>query len=590
MDKSNHHNQPADTNKITEGTNGLSRRKWLERVSVPALATIGASFIGSHAVAETKKEKELPADNMLGARTYNVREFGAKGDGVTLDTAAVQAAIDACNRDNGGTVLIPAGDFIVGTLELKSNVTLHLSTKGRLLGSKRREDYQNGKGVPSGNGNVVFLFAVNAENLTIEGRGTVDGNGAAFFNGKGDNTGPGQDSSQGNFDRPHLAIFYKCNNMVLRDTFFTNSAYHCFRILQCKQVNIDGVRIYNRVNKNNDGFHFNNSQYVHISNCDVQCQDDACALFGSNQFVTVTNCSFSTRWSIFRFGSGEAQNIAISNCLIYDTYGCPIKIGAGGRSYIENLTFSNIIMKNVTGPIGIGFSGGGNRSTSNNNANAANNTPPPKAFVRNLVFNGIRATVRHEPIDHPDIPFDVKINAGEQFSCITLNAMGENYIENVSFTDVHVTYVGGGTAELAAKKKIPEVSAEYFGVWKEAPFGPPAYGMYARNVKGLTLQNVRFDVQNPDLRPAIVFDNVQDALVNGLSAQGNPNAESLLRFTGVQDVLLTASRVLTPAAVFMRVEGVTSQGIMIDGGDLRKASKPLALENGATKQAVKLRV
>ena len=151
------------------------------------------------------------------------------------------------------------------------------------------------------------------------------------------------------------------------DTFFTASAYHCFRILGCKQVYIDGVRIYNRVNRNNDGFHFNNSEYVHVINCDVQCQDDACALFGSNKFVTITNCSFSTRWSIFRFGGGASQNIAITNCLIYETYGCPIKISAG-RASIENFTFSNIIMRNVTGPIGIGFSGPSNNNSNNNSS------------------------------------------------------------------------------------------------------------------------------------------------------------------------------------------------------------------------------
>jgi hypothetical protein len=345
-------------------------------------------------------------------------------------------------------------------------------------------------------------------------------------------------------------------------------------------VNIDGVRIYNRVNRNNDGFHFNNSKYVHISNCDVQCQDDACALFGSNQFVTITNCSFSTRWSIFRFGGGESKHITVSNCLIYDTYGCPIKISAG-RAQIENFTFSNIVMKNVTGPIGIGFSG-----ASNNNANAAPNTPKP--YIRNIVFNGIRATVVPKPVNHPDIHFDVKPFDGEQNSCITLNAMGDHYLENISFTDVHVVYAGGGTAEQAAKRDIPKVAAEYFGVWGTAPGGPPCYGLYARNVKGLTLQNVRFEYEQPDARPAMVFDNVQDAAVTGFSAQGSAGVE-LLRFINTKDVLLTASRLLTPAALFLRVEGASSEGILVDGGDMRKAAMRVAFANGAVENAIKFR-
>src|SRR6516162_9426964 len=138
----------------------------------------------------------------LGARIYNVRTFGAKGDGTTLDTAAVQAAIDTCARDRGGMVLIPAGDFVVGTVELKSNVTLHLTAAGKLLGSDKPGDYSAGKGVPPGNANVVLLYAVDAENITIEGPGAIDGHGDKFYTGKGDNTGPGGNRAEGYTQRP----------------------------------------------------------------------------------------------------------------------------------------------------------------------------------------------------------------------------------------------------------------------------------------------------------------------------------------------------------------------------------------------------
>jgi len=561
-----------------EETNSLSRRQWLGKFTVPAVA-VGATMIGLDANASpADHEKE---NKLGGAAIYNVRDFGAKGDGKTLDTKAIQSAIDRCFSEKGGTVLIPAGEFLSGTLELRSNVSLHIAAAGKLLGSPKREDYTAGKRVPPGNGNIVFLYAVNAENVSIEGKGTVDGNGLAFYNGKGDNTGPGQNGVGGNFDRPHLFIFYQSNNLTLQNTFFKASAYHCIRILKCKQVKIDGIKIYNRVNKNNDGFHFNDCEYVHVMNCDVQCQDDACALFGSNKFVTITNCSFSTRWSIFRFGGGESQNIAVTNCLIYDTYGCPIKISAG-RASIENFTFSNIIMRNVTGPIGIGFSGPSNNNSNNNEQNTT------KPFIRNIVFNAIRATVVSVPVNHPDIHFGISVREGEKNSCITLNAMGDYYLENISFTDVHVKYGGGGTAEQAAKV-VPNEAAEYFGVWNYAPGGPPAYGMYARNVKGLTLQNVRFEYEEPDARPAIIFDNVQDASVNGLSAKGNSGNE-LLRFISSKDILLSATKVLTHAKTFLKVEGATSEGIVVDGGDLRKATQPVVFENGATKESAKFRV
>jgi hypothetical protein len=238
-------------------------------------------------------------------------------------------------------------------------------------------------------------------------------------------------------------------------------------------------------------------------------------------------------------------------------------------------------MKNVTGPIGIGFSG-----VSNSN----NPTPNPiKPFIRNVVFNGIRASVVEKPVNHPDIAWDVNGREGEKNSCITLNAMGEYYLENISFTDVHVKYAGGGTAEQAAKRDVPKVAAEYFGVWDPAPGGPPAYGMYARNVKGLTLHNVRFEYENNDVRPAVIFDNVEYVSVTGLSIQGNPATEAI-RLINSKDVLLTACRLLSPAASFLSIEGASTGGITVDGGDLRKAAKPLVFQYGGQEQGVKLRV
>ncbi|MBC9933259.1 glycoside hydrolase family 28 protein [Chitinophaga qingshengii] len=535
-------------NDPTSNASGLTRRAWLQKVSMPALAVAGASTLPTVAQAASAHSKgDQPG-------LFNIRHYGARGDGSTNDTQAVQRTIDACHQQRGGIVLVPAGDYLCGTLELKSNVTLHLAVSGRLLGSPRREDYQAPAAIPPGNGNVVFIYAANADNISIEGPGTIDGDGIHFNNGKGDNTGPGGSIKTGNFDRPHLVIFYRCRHIRIEDSFFTRSAYHCFRILECQQINIHGIRIYNRVNRNNDGFHFNSSQYIHISDCDVACQDDGCALFGSNQFVTVNNCTFSTRWSIFRFGAGEAKNITVSNCIIYDTYGCPIKIGAG-KSRIENLLFSNIVMEHVTGPIGIGFNAGDNNDT----------------FVRNISFHHIRASLVPKPVNHPDIPFDVKPFDGEQNSCITLNGVGNSYLEDISFNDVQVIAAGGGTAAQAAKE-VPAVSAEYFGVWGTAPVGAVAYGLYARNVKGLTLQHVRLTYRETDVRPAVVLDHVSDAAILSLSIQGHPEATAL-RFINCRDILCTATRLLSPAAVFLQAEGDQCSNIIIEGGDHHKAKQ-----------------
>src|SRR4051812_34607739 len=110
-------------------TSPLSRREWLERVSGPAaMGSLGTAAFVSSAVAASGSSAPTSTGQptLLGARTYNVRDFGAKGDGATIDTKAVQAAFDACHAESGGVVLVPAGDFVVGTLQLKSNITLHL--------------------------------------------------------------------------------------------------------------------------------------------------------------------------------------------------------------------------------------------------------------------------------------------------------------------------------------------------------------------------------------------------------------------------------------------------------------------------------
>src|SRR5215510_8445416 len=115
----------------------VSRRSLVKRMSVASLT----SGLLAAAPAET-------AASTLGTRVYNITDFGAKGDGKTLDTAALQAAIDACNKDQGGTVLVPAGVFVIGTVEIKSNVTLHIAAHGKLLGSAEGKQYHAVDAIP----------------------------------------------------------------------------------------------------------------------------------------------------------------------------------------------------------------------------------------------------------------------------------------------------------------------------------------------------------------------------------------------------------------------------------------------------------
>lgn len=599
----------------TTEQNSLSRRKWLATAST-VVASAGSGLLVANAKAATPEK--IISSGSPGAQIYDIRDFGAKGDGVTLDTKALQSAIDACSKDQGGTVLVPAGTFVIGTTELKSNVTLHIAAQGILLGSVHGPDYFAADAIPLHgdstleDGNTGLLFAVNAENVTVEGPGMIDGRGSQFHGPKrGDPSPAGISGSH----RPYHLMFYQCKHLRIRDIFLKDCAFHSMRIVQCSYAWFSGIHLRSRVISNNDGFHFISCEYMHVSNCDIQCQDDACALFGSCKFVTVTDCTFSTRWSVFRFGGGVAENITVSNCIMDVVFGCPIKLRGGANSRFENMSFSNLTMNHVTGPISIGLGARRRRSEipasgqtnavtgaiSGANTNALSNTstnnfpggfapePTPEdlaqatGIIRNISFSGIRAMVV-KPFPLPESEWTSNYNPGEVFSCIGLNAVGAGWLENISFDDIHITFPGGGTAEQAAVRDVPKAIGEYYaaGVF-------PAYALYARQVRGLTLNNVRFEMAAPDLRPAIVFDHVSDASVNGLSVQGDKDAESVLRFIESQDVLLSATKLLKPASIFLQVEGAANAGITLDGGDISKAAAPLAFKNGASEKAVKLR-
>jgi polygalacturonase len=229
---------------------GASRRGAIGLVSTAALAA------SSPAAELSQAPQPCAQDADLGARVYNVRNFGAKGDGWSLDTAAFQSALDSCTKERGGTVLVPAGEFVIGSIELKSNVTLHLAAAAQVLGSTDIADYRS-----RGTGRrptFTLIYAADAENVSIEGKGVIDGQGKEYQKGARDDG----DAIQGR-PRPHLMEFVKCRRLSFRDISLLNSAYWSTRITECSFVQVDGVRIYTRVNFNNDGVHRHELHFQH---------------------------------------------------------------------------------------------------------------------------------------------------------------------------------------------------------------------------------------------------------------------------------------------------------------------------------------
>ncbi|HZQ43503.1 MAG TPA: glycosyl hydrolase family 28 protein [Acidobacteriaceae bacterium] len=568
----------------------LTRRQWLGN------APAGAIALGLLGTKSLEAQPTHASGNDLGARVYNIRDFGAKGDGKTMDTAALQAAIDACTRDGGGTVLVPAGTFQIGATELKSNVTLHIAAGATLLGSADGKQYHAVDAIPLHgdttlvDGNWALLFAVHAKNVTIEGPGMINGQGNEFHSPV---RGQAPPSGIGGSKRPYHVLVYQCEGLTIRNLDLIDCAYHSIRVIESQRVHMDTLYIHNRVNGNNDGFHFISAKFVTISNCIVLSQDDACALFGSCQNVTVTNSFFSTRWSVFRFGGGDVRNIAVSNCILHQVYGCPIKFQGNLGSTYENLSFSNIVLDDVTGPIHVGVGPRPPRRTPPGappaavkddmmQAHEGESTTP--AVLRNVSFSNIHGNVTTNPGQIDEAKVTSNANEGEKRSAIVFNCVGGATMENVSMSDIHLTFGGGGTAEDAARRELPEFAGEYFML------GPiPAYGIYARGVRGLTLQNIRLQTATADLRPAVIFDHVTDAALSGLSVTADPGAESALRFMSSKQVLVTAPRLLSETKVFLSLEGAGNERIIIDGGDISSAAQQIVVRDGASKEAVKLR-
>jgi len=226
--------------------------------------------------------------------TYNILDFGANADGKTLTTASIQKTIDACNANGGGMVSVPKGDFLVGTLNLKSNVDFHLETGARLIATLDLTQYQIHNTQPAG----VF-YTEQAHNVSITGNGTIFGQGMKMmYTDSAKRIGNKELTRQkDNFrklssgvgdgpfypkDRYHqMIIFSECTKLTLKDFTVIDAPYWTFLIVHCEDVLVDGLRIDNNlVIPNSDGLDVISCSNVTIANCNFSCGDDAIVLAG----------------------------------------------------------------------------------------------------------------------------------------------------------------------------------------------------------------------------------------------------------------------------------------------------------------------
>jgi len=437
---------------------------------------------------------------------YDVRDYGAKADGKTLSTESIQKAIDECSKAGGGTVYLPPGTFLSGTIYFKTGVTLKLAAGCTLLGSAELKDYP--PTVPAFRSytdnytDKSLIYGENVERIGIVGDGIIDGQGASF-------KGPYK-------VRPYMIRFIECRNVTVKDVTIKNSPMWVQHYLACDDVRIAGVTVRSLVNANNDGIDIDSCRRVVISDCNIESGDDAIVLKSTSARVctdvVITNCVLSTRCNALKMGTesnGGFQNIAISNCVIYNTRlaGVALEIVDGGT--MDRVVVSNITMNGVGAPIFVRL---GNRARPFKEGMET----PGIGAMRNITISNIEAT-------------------GANPTGCAISGLPEAALENVTLSNVRLSFEGGGTKADAARA-IPEKPTDYP---EYAMFGKlPAYGLYCRHVKGLKLLNVQLQVAKPDQRHAVVLEDVEEALVDGLDAPLGPDAETMIQLTDVKKVLI----------------------------------------------------
>jgi polygalacturonase len=422
---------------------------------------------------------------------FNVRECGAVGDGVALDTPAIQACIDACHAAGGGTVIVPAGRYLTGAISLRSNITLQLEAGAVLLGSERPDDYPVIRSRWEGSEQLTYaplIGGMGLVNVAITGRGTVDGQGAVWWQRKRDNTLE--------YPRPRLISFANCTNPLIEGITVTNSQSWTIHPVACENVMIDKVTVINPSDSpNTDGINPDSCNGVRISNCYISVGDDCITLKSGTealaleqrtpcQNITITNCILEKGHGGVVIGSemsGGVRNVVISNCIFNGTdRGIRLKSRRGRGGVVEDVRVSNIIMTGVACPLTMNLyyhiHKRGDALVSDKNARPIDDGTP---YFRRIALNGITAR---------------EVTLAAAF----IYGLAERPVEDLSLSDISISMASGAEAGYAEMADGIEPMQ--------------AAGLYINNAVNVRLHNVDVIGQNG---PAMRLINVRNALVQG---------------------------------------------------------------------------
>jgi len=469
-----------------------------------------------------KKEKEVAENYQF--KEVNIMDYGAKADGATDNSVAIQAAIDDCHK-GGGKVIVPAGSFMTKPIFLKSNVELHLEKGSEILaianfGIYNEIFYPNILGSISPSELVyspALIFAENAENIKLTGEGTI--------NGRGENPVFPQENNKSG--RPRLMIFLNCKNILVEGVTLTNSAGWVQQYLLCDGVVIRKVKVYSFANYNNDGIDID-SKNVLIEDCYIESDDDGICLKSDLpdicENVVIRNCTIKSNCNALKLGTssfGGFKNIHVSNCKISGApvspiwkwqdvikwgdvkkpitaiSGIAIECVDGGS--LEDVKFTDIEMVDVQTPIFIRL---GNRSKK---------------------YSGKVSRLANVEISN------IKAQASSRIASSIVGVEGSD-IQNVLIKNIELTLPGGGKAS-DATQSVPVMDDAYpenrmYGVVL------PASAFYVRNAQNITFQDIKINMESVDTRSFYYFDKAKNISITN----GRPVGANNISFIRQRDV------------------------------------------------------
>ena len=465
------------------------------------------------------------ADNL---NDYNVRSFGAVGDGKSLDSPAINTAIESAFANGGGKIIVPAGIYLCGSIRLKSNIELHLLPgaiiKAAPASMKVYDESESFGGFPEyqDGGHTYFhnslIWAEGQDNISITGRGMIDGEGLTKKDTE--NAGNVQGGSIGTGDK---AISLKlCTNILIRDITIFRGGHFAIIITGCEKGTIDNVTI----DTNRDGIDIDCCKYLTVTNTKVNTPNDDGIVLKSSyalkkpvpcENILINNCIVTgyklgtfldgtyipekVNWVCGRIklgteSNGGYRNIAISNCTMMYSSGLAFEEVDQGR--MENIAVSNITMNHVHHyPIYI--------TTGCRNRGPKEVTSP--SYGGDIMISNVIA------------------DDADSLAGIIVTGMKEEPLRNIRLHNIQIRYRGGGTSDLS-KKEYREQGTNYPEPRWAGP--TPAYGLYARHVDGLTVRGLYLETIRPDYRHVVILDDVKNADIQDLTAPVQKGAEKIV--------------------------------------------------------------